>query len=337
MAVVRAEITTLDSALSRLHLEGAIFFRSEFTGAWSYESLTSEVAEVLRPGAERLIIFHIIATGSCWISIGEGDRYWANAGDVVVLPYGDQHRVGGPDPGPCVSIAELIEPPPWERLPVVRYGTTGPRTDIVCGYLYSEDHLFDPRIRALPSVFVVRPTEGPAARWVASSVEYALAASGDAPPAADDTRLPELLLTEVLRQHLGAAPTVEGGWIAALRDPVVGSALAALHEHPERHWTVNDLASTASISRSVLDQRFRLLVGRSPISYLTAWRMHVADDLLASTELTMSQIAPRVGYASEEAFSRAYKRERGVTPSSRRRRTEPPGDPNASRRPAVPG
>jgi hypothetical protein len=134
----------LEDALGQLRLDGAIFFRSEFTEGWSYESpLPRDFANTFRPGSERLITFHIVAAGECWISLGDGERHWASAGDVIVMPYGDQHRLGGTEPATCVPIAQLIPAPPWDALPVLRYGDGGARCDIVCGYLYSRDPLFD--------------------------------------------------------------------------------------------------------------------------------------------------------------------------------------------------
>jgi AraC-like DNA-binding protein len=307
----------LDATLGKVRLDGAIFFRSEFTEAWSYESpaATAELANALRPGAERLTIFHIVARGTCWISLADGERHNAREGDVIVVPYGDPHQMGGSEPARCVPIFSLLDPPPWEALPVLRHGGGGDRTDVVCGYLYSEDPLFDPRLRALPPVFVVRPPEGPVARWVRSSIEYALALSSTTPP--DDaawTRLPELLLVEALRLHLSTAPAAESGWLVALRDPVLAPALAHLHADLARSWTVADLAASAAVSRSLLDERFRRVLGRSPIRYLTEWRMHVAEELLTSTEDSVARVGGRVGYGSEEAFSRAFKRAHGMAP-----------------------
>ena len=149
-----------------------------------------------------------------------------------------------------------------------------------------------------------------------ASIDYALSVTGGALPAEGvSTRLPELLLIEVLRTHLASAPAAEHGWIAALHDPVLAPAMARLHERPERKWTVASLAAEVAVSRSALDDRFRTVLGRSPIRYLTEWRMHLAEDLLATTDLGIFTLARRVGYDSEEAFSRAFKRTRGVSPS----------------------
>lgn len=230
--------------------------------------------------------------------------------------------MGGTADAVSVPIFSLLSPPPWTSLPVLQHGDGGERTDVVCGYLHSEDPLFDPRMRAFPRVFVVR-LEEPAAQWVRASIEYALAVSTGA-VASDATtkRLPELLLIEMLRLHLASAPSAEHGWITALHDPALAPALACLHARPEHPWTVSELAHEAAVSRSLLDQRFRDLLGLSPIRYLTEWRMHLATDLLASADLTVAQIAKRTGYDSQEAFSRAFKRRMGDAPTAwREKRT----------------
>jgi transcriptional regulator GlxA family with amidase domain len=133
-----------------------------------------------------------------------------------------------------------------------------------------------------------------------------------------------MLLIEVLKLHLGTAPTSERGFVTALRDPVVGPAMALIHDAPERKWAVADLAAAVNVSVSQLDERFREVLGVPPIRYLTGWRMHVAQDLLASTDLGVASIARRVGYESEEAFSRAFKRSHGESPSIWRRGTSGP-------------
>jgi AraC-like DNA-binding protein len=307
----------LRSSLEQLRLEGAIFFRSEFTDAFEIDSSPLALADTLHPGAERLILFHIVAQGSCWVTVADGERHWAHEGDVIVLPYGDRYALGGEAPATCVPIETLLDAPPWDVMPLVHHGGGGAPTDLVCGFLYSDDPLFDPAMRALPPVFVVRPPDGAAAGWVQASIEYALenAAPSNTSTSPLSTRLPELVLIEVLREHLATAPAADGGWIAALRDPVLAPALSLLHAAPERPWTVAQLASEAAVSRSLLDERFRQVLGRAPIRYLTEWRMHLAEELLTTTDLGVGSIGRRVGYGSEESFSRAFKRSHGVSPS----------------------
>ncbi|MDR2988581.1 MAG: AraC family transcriptional regulator [Nocardiopsaceae bacterium] len=313
---------TLQAMLQNLHLDGAIFLRAEYTEGWAYESPpAADLAGLLRPGRERLILFHVVAAGACWVACADGERHHAQRGDVIVLPYGNQHTMGGAAEADRIPIASLLDPPPWQQLPVIRYGHGGPRTDVVCGYLESDDPLFDPALAALPAVFVVRPSDA-AARWVQASIDFAMATTTALSDTA--TRLPELLLTEILRLHLTSAPAASHGWLAALRDPVLAPALALLHQQPERRWTLRELAAAATTSRSTLDQRFLDLLGRSPIRYLADWRMHLAEDLLATTNLTAGAVASRVGYDAEEAFSRAFRRAHGMPPAQwRTARTKP--------------
>ena len=306
----------LATALDHLRVEGAIFLRGEYTEAWAYESGTGEmVASMLRPGRDRLMYFHIVASGRCWVAVEGREPQWAVRGDVIVLPYGHQHRMGGAIETECVSITDLLSPLPWTELPVIRHGSGGERTDVICGYLDVDDPLFDPALGALPPIFVVRPT-GAAQRWIESSLAYVLeATSGGDDDSHILTRLPAIVLAEVLRLHVTTAPAADRGWLAALRDPVLAPALAELHRTPERKWTVTDLAAASNVSRSLLDERFRDSLGRSPIRYLTEWRLHVAKDLLASSSLGLAAIGRRVGYDSEEAFSRAFKRAHGRAPA----------------------
>jgi AraC-like DNA-binding protein len=319
----------LRTALERLRLDGAIFFRSELTEGFEFESTPLALADSLHAGADRLILFHIVASGSCWVSMADGVRHWASEGDVIVMPYADEYTMGGRAPAERVSILDLLDPLPWAEMPLIRHGGGGARTEIVCGYLYSEDPLFDPAMRALPPVFVVRLPPGAGAEWVQASITFAMqqAVAGDERPSVISQRLPELVLIEVLRVHLATAPAIDHGWIAGLRDPVLAPALSRLHAAPERRWTVAELASDAAVSRSLLDARFRDVLGRSPIRYLTEWRMHLATELLATSEDSVLSVARRVGYDSEEAFSRAFKRARGRSPSHWRaaRATQPNG------------
>lgn len=148
----------LHRALERMRLEGAVFLRAEYTEGWALASQGGPAfAGMLHPGAQRVILFHVVVSGRCWLSLADGERHWATGGDVIVLPYGDEHMMGGVVRAASVPITTLLAPPPWEQLPTIRHGQGGSRTQVVCGYLHSEDPLFDPGIRALPPVFVLRP------------------------------------------------------------------------------------------------------------------------------------------------------------------------------------
>ncbi|MBV9830339.1 MAG: AraC family transcriptional regulator [Marmoricola sp.] len=311
------------AVLDGLRLTGAVFLRAEYTENWAFESLpVADLASALVPGVSRVTLFHVVASGRCWVETSPDVRHWATAGDVIVLPYGDNHRMGGTHDAELVSAGTLVAPPPWSEMPVVVYGEGGERTDIVCGYLTSDDPLFDPTLRALPPVFVVSPSTPAARAFVRASIDYALQQTSLVAEdrVAGATDVPRLLLAEVLRIHLSTAPSADAGWLRALRDPVLAPALAAVHADPGRKWTVPDLARVSLVSASSLDQRFRDVLGMPPIRYLTGWRMHSARSLLASSELSVATIARRVGYESEEAFSRAFKRTHGVAPGRWRTR-----------------
>jgi AraC-like DNA-binding protein len=313
---------TLSGVLDRMRLQGAVFLRGEYSEAWAYRSPSaSDTVALLQPGAPRVALFHVVAAGRCWTALEDGQKHWAYAGDVIVLPYGDRHTMGGAQEAELIEMAAIIDQPPWTRMPVVRHGTGGDRTDVVCGYLTRDHPLFDPRLRALPPLFVVSPSAGPARGWVQASIDYALAQTSPSARGGLEgpTQLSELLVREVLRIHLASAPQIDAGWLHALTDPVLAPALAAIHESPERRWTVAALAHEASVSVSLLDERFRDVLGLAPIRYLSAWRMHVAGDLLRSTTLGVGAVARRVGYDSEEAFSRAFKRATGRSPRDSRR------------------
>ena len=305
----------LSDVLSHVRLAGAMFLRGEYSAPWSLDSPdAADLVALLAPGAERLILFHIVNEGSVWVSAG-GERVEAEAGDIIVLPHGHRHLMGSAEPAKPVTIAELLPPPPWEGVPYCRLDGGGQKTGIVCGYLRCEELLFNSFLRRLPPIFRVRPTPGPAKEWMQACVTYALdermhSRQGGATLRA---RLPELLLMEALRLYCEQTPP-DTGWLAAINDPVVGRALAFLHAEPARKWTVETLARAAATSRSVLDERFRNLLGQPPIHYLAEWRMQLAAGLLCATRLTLAAVAEQAGYGSEEAFSRAFRRYLGRSP-----------------------
>lgn len=276
------------------------------------------------PGDRRVILFHIFTEGHCRLELGRGGSAEFSRGDIAIFPSADVHRIGDPGPQPAVPIRELLPAPPWSTLPVIRYGGGGAMTSMVCGYLYCDDLPFNPVLSSLPPLIQVRPSGGPLAHWVDASVKYALSAAEHQVSGHDPLlmRLPELLFTECLCEYAATQADAESSWLAALADPVVGRALSCVHGQPARAWTLQELAKQAKTSRSVLDDRFRQLLGRAPMSYLTAWRLQLAARRLRTTTESVAEVADAVGYGSEASFSRAFKRHAGVSPSHFRNRTE---------------
>lgn len=321
----RDQSDLLSDVLSRIRLSGALFLRGEYSAPWAFDSPEShDLVNLLAPGAQRLILFHIIREGEAWVG-ARGERIDLEPGDLAVLPHADRHLMGSrPDRAEPVPIAELLPPPPWQGVPVCRFDGGGRSTGVVCGYLRCDELLFNAFMRRLPPVFRVRPPKGPIADLIGACVNYALdershPRQGAAPLM---TRMPELLLIETLRLY-GEETASDTGWLAATRDPVVGRALALLHAEPARRWTVEELACRAATSRSVLDERFRKLLGQPPMRYLAEWRMQLAADLMRDTSAKLAEIAATVGYGSEEAFSRAFQRHLGASPGLWRSAQQP--------------
>ena len=237
-----------------------------------------------------------------------------------MIPYGElQARNGRRRRLRMSSRFHFVGAAAWDILPVIVTGRARQRTDVVCGYLHSDDPC-SIRLRVFPPVFVVRLPNGPSRSWVEASISYALEDSGGVehtrvPRPAPPRSSPELVLIEVLKQHLSSAPAVEGGWLAALRDPVLAPALSLLHGSPGQKSDVADLAGGLLQCRvASLDERFRVVLVDRPFA-THRWRMHLAEEFLATMDLGVAAIARRVGYDSEEAFSRAFKRASGVAPS----------------------
>lgn len=204
---------------------------------------------------------------------------------------------------------------------MLRYGGGGAVTRLVCGYLACESALFRTILAALPRLMIIDLHDDPGGQWLATSLQFSLAESS-APKAGAGAvlaKLSELMFVEAIRRHIEGLPPEQQGWLAGLRDRFVGKALALMHSNPARSWTVDDLAGSVGLSRSALGERFTALIGLPPMQYLTRWRLQLAADLLLGSRRTVAAISAEVGYESEAAFSRAFKREQGASPAAWRR------------------
>jgi AraC-like DNA-binding protein len=308
----------LSDVLRRVHLASAFFLRGEFSAPWGFASPDGPtLAQVLVPGARHLVLMHLAVEGGFHIRLASGETAFAQPGDAVLLPYCDTHAMMFPDGAQPVPIVELLPAPPWQELPVVcKSGGGGAPTRVLCGYLHCEDLLFNPVLRALPHLIHLRAKPGPATEWRQASLRYVVQTKDNSLL----QRLPELVLADCLRQYAETLPADQTGWLAALRDPVLAKALVLLHAQPEQPWTVTQLARRAAVSRSVLAERFKEALGLSPMRYLTQWRLQLAADELRTSSVGIAALAARVGYDSEAAFSRAFKRHLGASPAAWRER-----------------
>jgi AraC-like DNA-binding protein len=316
-------VDLLSDVLRVVRLDGAYFFRVHATAPWSVETAGTVVN---RPRAlaasEHLIAYHVVVDGGCWAGFGGGEDHELCAGDVVVFPHGSPHRMSSARG--LRAATPTVPYPEAQRLPfTLSLGSErGPRATLVCGFLGCDLGPFNPLLASLPKRVVVHGAEG---GWLGAFARQALAES-DTRRAGGElvvTRLAELMFIEVVRQHVESLPPESTGWLAGVRDPLVGRALAELHGRPKVEWTLQSLAETASTSRTVLAERFVELVGLPPMQYLARWRMQLAAERLEHSTDKLATIAASVGYASEAAFSRAFRRLVGHSPAHwRARRAE---------------
>ncbi len=318
----------LSDVLRVVQLTGAVFLDGAFSVPWCLIGhADSGLCSAYLPPSERVVSFHLVTEGSCWAML-PNDRASAiqvDAGDVIVVPQGESHVLAsspGLSPVPTASLlGDQFETMPGEVM-TLAYGGGGAVTRMVCGFLAAQDILKNPLLSALPRLFKVS-MRAPSASWLESSLRFATeeAASTHAGSATVLAKLSELVFVEAVRRYVDTMPDDCKGWLAGLRDRFVARALALMHARPAHPWTVEDLAHRIGMSRSALAQRFTDLLGVPPMQYLAQWRLQLAAQQLRLTDRTLASVAEDVGYESEAAFNRAFKREFGMPPATWRRNT----------------
>jgi AraC-like DNA-binding protein len=322
MSTNREPMDALSETLRVVRLVGAIFINARFTAPWCYQSPRADfAAPLLEPGAERVVIFHLITEGECYCELGDGPPVRLTAGDVIVFPQGDAHRMAS-EPGlPPATGGAKLDAVLARRPRQLAYGGGGATTRLVCGYLACDARLAQMLLAGLPPLLRVNVRGSNAGVWLEASVRYALAEARSPRPGGAGVlaKLAEVLFIEVLRLYMNEQGEDRTGWLAGVGDRIVGGALNALHKRPAHAWTLEELAREAGTSRSVLAERFQHLVGTAPMQYLTQWRMLLAANLLCRSNAPLARIAEDVGYQTDTAFSRAFRREYGAPPAAWRR------------------
>jgi AraC-like DNA-binding protein len=276
------------------------------------------------PGSEHVIEYHVVTRGHCYAGLVGEPPILLSQGDVVVFPQGDAHIVSSA-PG---MRGEPASPrrPEQGQLPIAMSigGQGAAETEIVCGFLGCDANPFNPLLATLPRMLHV-PQPPNTENHLSQLVRFAVIESAARGPGSEGTlsRLSELLFIEIVRRYILSLPHDTTGWLAGLRDDGIGRALACLHDRPSYSWSLDELAREVGLSRSILADRFHHFVGVPPMQYLARWRMQLAASLLSGGAATLSDIAARVGYGSEAALSRAFKRYVGVAPSSWREGERP--------------
>lgn len=326
---------TVSQVLRNVRLRGAVFYDVRGGRSWSGEAPAArDIAAAVMPGSEHVMEYHVVTRGEAWAAIlGETPIRMA-LGDIVVVPHGDPHVVSSarsPRPRPADVgwyFATANDPKP---IPVALSGTgrvskvsndDGAQTVIACGFLGCDLRPFNPLIATLPRLLHV-PAEG-AEGWGVQAVRQAVLESHERRPgsAAVLERLSEMMFVDAVRRYIELLPEDATGWLAGLRDDCVGAALGLIHEDPGHSWTVEELAARVGLSRSALHDRFVRFVDDAPMQYLARWRMQVAATRLRETADPVANVGLDVGYGSEAAFSRAFKRIVGSAPSEWRKQRQ---------------
>jgi AraC-like DNA-binding protein len=313
----------LSEILREAHLTGGVFFHADFFEPWCVAARLSpeHCSPILRPAAH-LIPYHYVVEGTIDVRVDGQEAVTLRAGEVLLLPGNDLHVLGSDTALPPVPASEIIRPSPSGDLTSIRYGGAGSKARMICGFLASSGYDCSPILSTLPRALTLDIEQGEGADWIRSTFAYAADKVGAGRPGSEAilTKLSELLFVEAIRRHVESLPADETGWLAGLRDPYVARTLALLHRECARDWSLDEIGRAVGLSRSALADRFNRLVGLPPMHYLARCRMQLAAHRLRSSQASLAQIADGVGYESEAAFSRAFKKSFGTAPATWRRR-----------------
>ena len=312
----------LSEVLKIVKLRGALFFNAEFSAPWCVaSSQSSRVAPLLCPGAGHVIIYHYLTDGRAYAAIARREPPRSGARRRGDLPARRCRTSLGNGAGKPVDSLTIFAKNLSNGLKVARYGGGGELTRFVCGYMACDPSLSEVVLAGLPSMFVVNIANDSAGQWLANSIQFSVREAGGPGTGSEVVlaKLSEVLFVETLRRFIQDLPDQQKGWLAGARDPVIGEALALLHKNPAHPWTIANLAHQVGVSRTRFAERFRHFLGEPPMAYLARWRLKLAAEMLMSSDANVGEIAAEVGYASEAAFNRVFKREFGCPPAQFRR------------------
>jgi AraC-like DNA-binding protein len=312
----------LSEILRVIRLDSAIYFNAKFSEPWCLVSPEScRLAPMLAHGAGHVIIFHFLSEGRAYAEVQDGERVALTAGDIVTFPHGHGHVLGGGRRVTPIDAAATL-PGVLERgLELIHFGGGGEPSRFICGYLACDPQLSQAFLGGLPPLIRVNIRDDPSGQWLENSLRYSVTQAANREAGADAmlTKLSEAVFAETLRRYVRQLPEGQTGWLAGARDPELGKALTLLHQRHMHPWTVAELARETGLSRTVLSERFRHFLGEPPMAYLTRWRLRLGARALTTTSRGVAQIASEVGYESEAAFNRAFKREYRLPPARYRK------------------
>jgi AraC-like DNA-binding protein len=308
---VWTSVDPLGEALHYLRMSGSFYARSELTAPWGLEL----------PPIEGCLMFHVVTAGRCWLDVPGADPCLLQPGDLALVPHGEGHRLRGEPGDPTVRLFDLPREQVSERYEILRHGGGGAPTSLVCGAVRFDHPAAHHLVKLLPRLICVDAARSPHVEWTQSTLRFMAAEARALRPGGETviTRLADILVIQAIRSWIDQDPAAQTGWLGALQDKQLGRAIALIHRDPARTWTVAALADEAAMSRSAFAARFTERVGEPAMHYVARWRMHVASSWLREDDAPLAEVASRLGYQSEAAFSRAFKRFIGVSPGAARR------------------
>ena len=318
-----APVDPLGQALHSLRMSGTLYCRSELSAPWALtlpierENLSSHV-----------LSFHVVTSGECWLAVEGADPFHLLPGDLALVPHSKGHCLSSELNMPALSLEEFNFQMVSERYCILTYEGGGPTTRLICGEVRFDHPAARNLLDLLPRVIHVEASSSPQMDWMQSTLRLMAAEAMELRPGGETiiTRLADILVIQAIRSWIQEDPTAQTGWLGALQDNQMGPAIMLIHRNPEHPWTVASLASEVAMSRSAFAARFTELVGEPAMHYVARWRMHLALTWLNEDRVTLAELANRLGYQSEAAFSRAFKRFNGISPGAVRRNGEVTSD-----------
>jgi len=308
----------LSDVLRNVRLTGALLFFAEYRSPWCVACPPSHtIAPLLVPGARRLVIFHIVIDGTCLVNRPDDPSVRLDTGDAILMAQGDPHFLADEPGREAAPLVELLPMPPWKKAPYLVHGGDGRLTRVLCGFLHCAEAQLSPFLANLPPMVRLENKAGLTSSLLPVQ-RLLIEEARDAKPGYSCvlSRLTETFFVEALRRHMADGGRDSSRALAALKDPVVGDALARLHNEPLRRWSVEELAREVAASRSLLASRFAALMGCPPMQYLTRWRLLIAARRLREGHESIAAVGTAIGYESEAAFNRAFKRHLGMPPAT---------------------
>ncbi len=302
----------LGEALHFLRMSGAFYCRSELTAPWG----------LTLPPMPGCLWFHVVTSGRCRLEAGEAHAGWLQPGDLALVTDGGGHTLSSAPGAAAPHILELDREQVSDRYEILRHGAAGGApTQLICGAVRFDHPAARNLVEILPPVIQIEAAGPHDTAWLQSTLRLMAAEARELRPGGEAviTRLGDIVVIQAIRAWLSTDPSARTGWLGALQDPQIGRAITLIHRDPARAWTVASLAGELAMSRSAFSARFTELVGEPAMQYVTRWRMHVGLHALTDEGVTVGQLADRLGYGSEAAFARAFKRVMGVPPGAVRR------------------